>query len=224
MKDKEKKYIDPTVRSYLARNWKCRNWIDWDEEKKAWKYPIETALYYNDDETQEDLDKYARTLPLNVPGLKVVDSILTERKFRSDRRRGYVWFTWSRKAMWNRIEEVFKKYGVADERLDYIKCSGKIIPENGQLRLPGIIEQNERAYTVYGLKKIDHGFCHRILQPNKGGPEAIPFESQRCIVGNEWWYVGSKGDSLEIMTHEIMASPLDARTQDNLLYNLKNHR
>lgn len=43
-------------------------------------------------------------------------------------------------------------------------------------------------------------------------------------VGDSWWLVGSRGDSLEVMSLEIQGSPLEAHVKANLLYNLGNYR
>ena len=220
--------LSEIVTDYMARGRIHRDHIK-KEGADLWCYPLDTAPDMHRDETQESLDYYAERLSLVVPGLQVTRSSL--QKNSDSPFRGYIWFTWSIDAMWARIREVFEKYGVADERLDYMKCSGKL--EGKQLRLPGFIEPESRheslpglyhGWTVHGLMKMDSGFSHRIKHPDLGGPEAIPFCSQCCVVGNEWWRVGSKGDSKEVLAQEIGASPLEERTKENLLCNLNNYR
>jgi hypothetical protein len=142
-----------------------------------------------------------------------------------------IWFTWSREAMWARYKAIFEEFGVADERLAYMECSGTY--KRKQPSLPGIVYPEPQStggggvfagWTTYGLQRMDAGFAARITSPNRGGPDAIPFSSQLCEVGDEWWLVGSKGDSEEVMSLEIQGSPLDERTKENLLYNLRNYR
>jgi len=212
---------------YMARMGVCRL-IMFDSEVEAWRYPLDTANSIYDDETQEDLDYYIGHLPLVVPGLSVVKAGLS-----GNRLRGHIWFTWDLKAMWARIREVFGLYGVADERLAYMQCSGEVAPREGQMMLPGVVIPERRvtssgpmtaAWTEWGLMTMDGSYCKRICHPDRGGPGAIPFSSQRCEVGNEWWLVGSRGDSEDVMTLEIQGSPLDGRTKDNLLLNLRNYR
>lgn len=226
---KPKKNIDTRVRDYLARAGVHRDFIDWDEDKQAWKYPVS---FFGPD-TQEDVERYIKMLPLFVPGLMVVGSGLEDCRFT--KKNGYVWFTWSWQAMRARYEELLAEYGVADERLAFEECSGKY--ERKQPSLPGIVKTEphgtvsnfgERcifsSYTAYGISQIEHGFALRILHPNRGGLEAIPHSNQRCEVGDEWWLVGSRGDSPEILALEIQASPLEPLVKENLLFNLRNIR
>lgn len=230
--DRDKHMTSYAPRDYMARMWMHRDDIGYDPEVKAWRYSIRTAIRSYEDETQEDLDDYVERLPLVVPGLKVVKALLHKHHAR-DVARGYIWFTWTRKAMWARMREIFDEFRVADERLAYMVCRGVIEPRNGQLRLPGVVRQEgvvtsrgivTAAWTPWGLQRMDGGFCRRISSPDRGGLAAIPYGDRQCVVGNEWWYVGSRGDSEAIMTLEIQASPLDGRTQENLLDNLKTFR
>jgi len=224
------KHLPRVPGDYMARMGMFRS-IGFDSEAEAWRYPLDRAMCSYDDETQEDLDHYVEHLPLVVPGLEVVEAEL--RAGRTCGLRGWLWFTWSRDAMWARIREVLAEYGVADERLAYMQCSGVIEPREGQMTLPGVVIPERRvtssgpvmaAWTVWGLKTIDSGFCQRICHPDRGGPGAIPYSSRRCVVGNDWWLVGSRGDSKAILSLEIQASPLDVRTQANLLDNLRNYQ
>jgi hypothetical protein len=201
--------------------------MPWREDKQAWEYPIESyGICWHSDDTQEALDECVRMLPLYVPGLKVVGSELTERTRRNP-RRGCVWFTWSRDAMWERYEELFKQYGVADERLAFEECSGIYVRR--QPSLPGTIYTEPRVkasfggisgWTRNGLMAMERAFIHRICSPNKGGPEASASSSLRCEVGDSWWLVGTRGDSPEVLDLEIQASPLEPHVKENLLYNL----
>ncbi len=217
--------VPETVRHYLARAGMNRDYTRFDHEAKAWRYPVDLRGY--EDETQEKVDHYAKMLPLVVPGLKVVDARLD--RWRENALRGSIWFTWNRDAMWARIREIFDEYGVADERIAYRECSGEVYMPDGQHNLPGVLEiepyatENTLGFTSYtpgALQQIDSGFCQRIKDPNKGGPDAEMF-NRSCVVGNEWWLVATRGDSAEVLTLEIQGSPLDAQTKENLLYNLK---
>jgi hypothetical protein len=224
----EKKYAPETVRRYLARGGRCRNGMEWDNEVGAFQYDVHT-VYVREDTTQKDVDSTAKVLPFVVPGLKVVRAEL--RRSRSYKDTGIVWFTWDRESMWARYRELFEEYGAADERLAYQQCSGTVYSPDGQQRIPGVVDVEPRstggwgigaAWTRYGLMQMDGGFCHRILDPNRGGLEAVPHGSQRATVGNEWWLVGSRGDSPEVLSLEIQGSPLHDETKENLLYNLGN--
>lgn len=204
------------VRDYLARYGIHRNQIPWDPEKGAWKYPLD---HFGGPVAQGVVDGYCVDLCMVVPGLSVVEA---------DSR--YIWFTWSRDAMWDRLQEVFREYGAADERLAYMPCSGVL--EGPQTRL-GFVQVEPAGtsspgfysgYTQTGLRLMERGFIRRIREPNRGGPEAIPFSSQRCTVGDHWWLVGSRGDSLEVLQLEIQGSPLEPRVKENLLLNLGNYR
>ncbi len=225
--EEHKKHLNSSVRDYLARAGVHRDFIEWDEEKQAWKYPVSSF----GPDTQEDVEYYVKMLPLFVPGLKVVGSALEDCRFT--KKNGYIWFTWSWLAMRVRYEELLKEYGAADERLAFQECSGKY--KRKQLNLPGIVKTEpcgtisnfgERCifslYTAYGINQIEHGFALRITQPNHGGLEAIPHSNQRCEVGDDWWLVGSRGDSSKILALEIQASPLDSLVKENLLFNLRN--
>lgn len=228
--EEHKKHVDSRVRDYLARAGVHRNFIEWDEEKQAWKYPVSSFGPVGPD-TQEDVEHYVKMLPLFVPGLKVVGSALEDCRFT--KKNGYVWFTWSWQAMRARYEELLKEYGAADERLAFEECSGKY--ERKQLSLPGLVKTESHStvsdlderyifssYTAYGISQIEHGFCVRIIHSNRGGLEAIPHSNQRCEVGDDWWLVGSRGDSPEILALEIQAAPLDSLVKENLLFNLRN--
>jgi hypothetical protein len=197
-----------------------------DNEDGQWRYPVRTFLQKCD--TEEALADHAELLTLVVPGLCVQH---TELRAGRREREGYIWFTWSREGMWERIRECFEEFGVADERLAYLECSGTL--QGSQRRLPGVVEPEPRikcsgfvtaAWTRYGLQEMDSGFCQRIMQPDRGGPRVVPYASQRCVSGNEWWLVGTRGDSEEVMAQEIEGSPLDAGTKENLLFNLANCR
>jgi len=233
MPDKKiKKYVPEIVRSYLAKMGMHRDHMYWNEEKSAWNYPV--GFWGKD--TEESVARYVETLPLVVPGLVVVASGLKASIHYRGENDGTVWFTWNEEDMWARIQKIFDEYGVADERLAYRKCSGSYT--RTQPSLPGTVQTEPQgtssslgdgryfatAYTQYGLSEMNGAFAQRIMEPNRGGPYAIPFSNQRCEVGDDWWLVGSKGDSPEIMSLEIQGSPLDSRTKINLLYNLKNCR
>jgi len=234
-KMRERRSIPETVRHYLARMGMNRNNMEWEgeEAREEIRYPVA----HLDPGTEEDIAYYVRMLPLVVPGLRVTRSGWWVPKYGKT-GRGSVWFTWSREAMRARYQEVFEEFGVADERLAYMTCSGKVERPRPQRRLPGLdfdVEPQIRqaavadrvfaaAYTVGGLKTIDSEFCTRICHPDRGGPDAIWFSQRRVVMDDEWWLVGSRGDSLEVMEIEIQASPLDDRTKENLLYNLRNYR
>lgn len=157
--------------------------------------------------------KHVRMLPLWVPGLEVV-------RFDSE----HAWFTWSREAMWERYRALVEEFGVADPRLAYRKCRG-VIEGPVQMDLPGsprkIAALCDKAgfftasWTPYGLSLWDQGFCERIREPDKGGPNAIPFD-HRVEHSGEWWLMGSRGDQAEVLELEILSSPLDQRCKDNL--------
>lgn len=178
--------------------------------------------------TQDDLDKYNKKLPLVVPGLEVVrTSLERNRTFM----RAVLGFRWSYEAMDARYEDIVARHGVADPRLDYMECSGKREGDY-QLTLTGMPEVEPRArggggffiaWAPLGLAMMDQGFIQRICDPNKGGPDCIPFD-QTVKYQHDWWLVGSRGDSEEVMTLEILASPLEDVTKDNLLFNLRRYR
>lgn len=132
--------------------------------------------------------------------------------------------------MWQRYRDLYEEYGVADERLAYQTCRGKVTPRGGQQRLPGVAEIEPystrdagffASWTPHALRLMDGGFCHRLCYPNTGGPDAVPFGEQRVVVGDEWWLVGTRGDSADTLAHEIECSPLSQVTKENLLDNLK---
>jgi len=217
------------VRSFMARAGIHRSQIRWHEEYSAWQYPVRHLRRECD--TQEDVEYSLDILPKAVPGIKIVHSELTPKG--NYRRQGFVYFRWNRKDMKARYKELFEKYGVADERLEYTICSGTY--ERAQPSLPGIPHQSPQGtisrageltvmagWTAYGISQMDHSFGIRICNPHRGGLEANPHSSWRTEVGDEWWLTGSKGDSPEILKLEIMASPLPDYVQANLLENLKN--
>lgn len=212
------------IRYYLARMGYNRDHIVMDEG--AWRYPVDSFL---EGSSQELLDRYEELLPQVVPGLCVARAGFLDSRVVG--RRGYLWFSWTLDGMWRRIREVFEEYGVSDERLAYSLCSGVL--NKIQLRLPGMVEPESRSkriagvfasWTQYGLQNMDSGFCQRIREPDRGGPGTTPYASQRCVVGDDWWLVGTRGDSMEVMSLEILGSPLDARTKENLLTNLNQFR
>jgi len=218
------KPIPEVVRSFLARQGKHRDRMEW--EYGTIRYPVNTPTVRLDREaTLEELDEYMRLLPLVVPGLKVVRGEIQESRLCGP--CSYLWFTWSQEAMWARYLALAARYGVADPRLEYMQCSGR---REGkfQLNLPGMPEVEpavrggrfiQSSWTRYGLMLMDSGFCQRIMYPNRGGPDCIPF-NQEVEDGLDWWLVGSRGDSPEVLELEIKASPLPDRTKTNLLYNL----
>jgi len=222
------------VSHYLARAWSHRH-CPWDSKHNAYRFACDD--YDREKASQERVERYVKLLPLWVPGLKVVRSELHKRF------GGFVWFTWNREAMYARLREIYEEHGAADERLLYMTCSGKVELSKGQLRLPGVVEVEPRgrrtivdwsgsghlraiesAYTGWGLKLIDSGFCNRIMHPNRGGPTAEWFSNRKCEVGNEWWLVGTRGDSPDVLSLEIQAAPLSDQVKENLLYNLENLR
>lgn len=236
--EQPKVYVPETVTHYLARAWSAGNDVVWDEEVQAFRREVQ---YRFDDEdcTEEKIRKSAKRLPIIVPGLEVVKTELRKSKRWKD--RGYVWFTWSPESEDARFQELFEKHGVADERLEYVTCSGKLnVEKEDQLALPGTVTPEPRAtdglyatgsigkyigiyaaYTGHGLSLIDGGFAQRICHPNRGGLGAEWFSHRRVVVGNEWWLAGTRGDSDEILSLEIQASPLSDETKTNLLENLK---
>jgi len=234
-----KRYPGETIRGYLARRGMHRG-APWDHEHGGFRYPVHDWLDNRQDGTQEGLDHYAERLPLVVPGLEVVHTSLGRRR-PDERLRGHVWFTWSEEAMWARIAQVFDQYGVADERLAYCECAGTIETPGGQQALPGVVDVETRvrggmiscaghprylytAYTAWGLTLIESAFIQRIQHPDRGGPGTQSAGDRECLVGNEWWLVGTRGDSAEVMALEIRGSPLDDRVKENLLMNMGNYR
>lgn len=226
-----KKPYPETIRQYLARAGMNRDRVSWDEDVQAWRMSVNFLR----DLSEEQFIEWVRKLPLVVPGLSVVKKLCEEASWPT-KMNMFVWFTWSEDAMWARLQEVFQEYGVTDERLAYKKCEGKLQPLDGQQRLPGIVEVEPRgrigqiggrgffsSWTAWGLQIIESAFCHRIMYPDRGGPEVAHYNEQ-CIVGNHWWLVGTKGDSEEIMTLEILASPLSEEVKENLILNLKEFR
>ena len=222
-------HVHRYVTSYLAQNGRNRN-LYWDEKAEAWPYPVKA--HFDDPDTQIDVNKCAKMLPLVVPGLKVVKSELRKPGKFDRGSYGIVWFTWGREAMWERFEELWNEYGVADERLAFMDCSG-IDTWKKQTSLPGVVHPTPystgftvadrmfwSSYTPYGLNVIESAFCNRIQFPNCGGPEARGSESLRCRIGDEWWLVGSRGDAVEVMTLEVDGSPLSQEVKDNLILNL----
>jgi hypothetical protein len=183
-----------------------------------------------EDATQAKLDHYIKRLPLVVPGLEVVRSTLEPSPFcRSN--RSVIWFKWSYKAMDARYRDIVARHGIADPRLDYMECSGKREGKY-QLTLTGMPEVEPRAHgggglfvawAPLGLGMMESGFCQRICDPDRGGPECIPFD-QTVRYQHDWWLVGSRGDSEEVMELEILASPLEDEAKDNLLFNLRRYR
>ena len=180
-------------------------------------------LFLKEDKKAEDFTKY-------VPGLEIVGEF-TEKDKYTEKDLRWARFQWSRTLMEKRLKELYEQTGVADERPTYQICSG-VVTWPPQLNLPHIVETPPRAscspgllvaWTDWGLCEIESGFCTRIQYPNKGGPTAVPY-NERVTVGNEWWLVGTKGDSLEIMTLEIEGSPLSQKIKENLLLNLRNFR
>jgi hypothetical protein len=217
--------VSEVVTDYLA-NRSMAQTIRMDEEVGGYLYHVKPRQGWHGpvDVKPEKVEELVEKLPLVVPGLKVVKNLFFKKKGR---------------AMWERIAQVYDEHGVADERVAYMTTRGV---EQGaqQLRLPGVVEVAPRAtgsvtstgsigkfvniqssWTGWGLKVIESGFIQRIREPNLGGPGAYPYRN-RVIVGNEWWFVGSRGDSPEMLELEIQGSPLLDKTKMNLLENLAN--
>jgi len=213
--------------SFLARRGLSRDRATVEEDGTI-KYPVDTFMH---EATEEELAWYVERLPLVVPGLEVVRTAREPNPWKKGGFRSTVWFTWSYEAMRARYEDLVARHGIADPRLDFMECGGE---REGtyQLTLDGMPEPEPVSHggagifvswTAFGLAAMDGGFAMRIMEPNTGGPDHIPFD-QVVEYGTEWWLVGSRGDSFEVMEIEILASPLDNRTKDNLLYNLRNYR
>lgn len=224
---KDKSHVPGTVLDFMGHAALGRSFYKWDKERKAFAYPITSVYSRVKDDTQEKLDRYVDLLPKAIPGLDVVDSVL---KQAQDVVRGYVYFTWSDKRMWECLQKTYDEHGVADTRVLYLQCKGRYTRE--QPSLPGVPRpipssqggsQVWSCFTRWGLMRIDGAFAHRICHPNTGGPVTLPLYNLRAEVGDEWWLMGTQGDDPETLALEIACSPLDDRTKENLIFNLR-HR
>lgn len=230
----EGKYVPETVTSYLAKAGACSRMsvIDLDGVECI-EYSMSIYRFHRGNPlTDKHIEDRSKLLPLALPGAEVIGS----HRYGRGGEFGGIYFTWSREAMWQNIRECFEEHGVADTRVRYRQCSGRVVgydkDPQGKLPLRQVkVEPRSRGgvgvwsgWTSYGLMQMDSGFAQRIMHPNRGGPEAYPFGNRRVECDGEWWLVGSRGDSLEVMELEIMGSPLDERTKENLLHNLHNFR
>lgn len=228
----QKHHIPESLRSLLARTGSHRGYGFNALGNDRFEYPASSSYRSipSEEKAKDLMTKYEHDLPLRVPGLQIEKSELTKSRF-GFKWDGKLWFTWSHQAARARYLELFEEFGIADPRLAYQKCSGEIRGQR-QLNMPGMPVPEPRmkssggvwaAWTSKGLMDMDRGFGIRIRHPNEGGTLAIPYD-QRIEDGTQWWLVGSRGDSLEVMEIEILASPLDGRTKENLLFNLRNYR
>jgi len=221
-------YPPETISHYLGGAGMAGGFVEWDGEIGAWKLHSR-SIYDQTPQSPEQVKAKAGRLSLAAPGLKIVKTKHVKAKGYRSYDQGYIWYTWSVQAMDNRLQELWEKHGVADWRLElYERCRWAEEPK--QPSLPGVIHVEgyssangpvRSSYTGYAMQSIDSGFVNRIMRPNRGGKEAEYFQTRICHVGNEKWYVGTRGDSADILSLEIQASPLDARTKENLLSNLE---
>jgi hypothetical protein len=198
--------------------------VVWDDEKQLWKYKV--------NHSNKDSEQYRyciKMLPLAVPGLNIIETEVIKNKYNNEDSVNIL-FTWDKQAMERRYKELFEEYGAADERRSYMKCSGRV--NRKQLSLPGVVYTESQtkvysdifvAWTHHGVLLMDSAFTNRIMYPNRGGLQACPHSNWRCEVGDDWWLVGSRGDSADILELEIQASCLEQKYKENLLFNLRSY-